>query len=68
MFKKSKLCDFKLILTLFYFIQNTMSDQNQAPRFDPPLQSNYFFPEFNSTKPGKKTLIIIILFLKNIIF
>lgn len=30
--------------------------QNQAPRFDPPLQANYFFPEYNLTKPGDTLL------------
>lgn len=26
--------------------------QNLAPRFEPSLQYNYFFPEYNSTQPG----------------
>lgn len=26
--------------------------QNQAPRFEPSLHSNYFFPEYNATKPN----------------
>ena len=35
-----------------------MCDQNQAPSFNPPLQSNYFFPEFNATKPGRICFLI----------
>ncbi len=27
--------------------------QNQAPKFEPSLHYNYFFPEYNVTKPGK---------------
>lgn len=40
------------VLIVFFQIQKSISAQNQAPRFEPPLESNYFFPEFNSTKPG----------------
>jgi hypothetical protein len=39
-------------LTLSTLIQLSTSSQNQAPRFYPPLQPNYFFPEYNVTKPG----------------
>ena len=54
MSKRSLAVNFKIIFTVFLFVRHTISDQNQAPRFDPPLQSNYFFPEFNATKPGKQ--------------
>ncbi len=30
----------------------TIKGQNQAPRFEPSLQYNYFFSEYNVTKPG----------------
>jgi hypothetical protein len=41
-----------VICSVFYSVKA----QNQAPRFDPPLQSNYFFHEFNKTKPGDTLL------------
>jgi hypothetical protein len=44
---------YNLIIYTCLLICNTSCSQNQAPRFNPPLQSNYFFPEFNSTRPGK---------------
>ena len=43
----------KLTFVIFFLLaKNTISAQNQAPRFDPPLQTNYFFAEYNTTKPG----------------
>ena len=47
-----------LIISSFFLLNNKVysSAQNQAPRFDPPLHSNYFFPEFNATKPGNYNL------------
>jgi hypothetical protein len=56
----STLLSFKLIYSIFLFVRPTIGDQNQAPKFDPPLQSNYFFPEFNATKPGKEKLILLV--------
>ncbi len=44
-----------LILVIFSIVC-TVNAQNQAPRFDPPLQSNYFFHEYNKTKPGDTLL------------
>lgn len=41
-----------LIFGLLVLGQTSASVQNQAPAFEPRLQSNYFFPEFNATKPG----------------
>ena len=41
---------FVLFLSIFNLLK--LSIQNHAPRFSPMLHSNYFFPEFNSTKPG----------------
>ena len=42
-----------IIITLGSIRKQTIKcENNQAPRFYPSLQSNYFFPEFNSTKPG----------------
>jgi hypothetical protein len=42
------------ILILINFLINNVvkGAQNEAPRFDPPLQANYFFAEFNVTRPG----------------
>ena len=40
-------CYFVFIFLIDYTLQN------QAPVFDPPLDSTYFFPEFNATKPGR---------------
>ena len=38
-----------LVLSIFAI---TKSNQNQAPFFHPQLDSTYFFPEYNFTKPG----------------
>ncbi|CAF0900840.1 unnamed protein product [Brachionus calyciflorus] len=48
---------FKIIVNLyvvvvFFLIKKSISAQNQAPKFDPPLQPNYFFPEYDAIKPG----------------
>ena len=43
---------FNLVLLQLLFSLQLIRAQNQAPRFEPLLQYNYFFPEFNSTKPG----------------
>jgi len=44
------------LLIVILSVSNLVNTQNQAPRFDPPLQSNYFFHEFNKTKPGDTLL------------
>jgi hypothetical protein len=41
------------------FIQ--VQAQNQPPRFEPALQSNYFFYEFNATRPGFVILACILI-------
>ena len=40
---------------LLIIFSNSLANcaQNQAPKFYPLLKSNYFFPEFNLTKPGE---------------
>ena len=38
-----------LVVLLFAI---TKTHQNQAPFFHPQLDSTYFFPEYNFTKPG----------------
>jgi hypothetical protein len=44
---------FRKFLLLFAIIKTLNGAQNEAPRFYPPLQTNYFFPEYNQTRPGQ---------------
>jgi hypothetical protein len=39
-------------IVISLLVDESTCSQNQAPRFYPSLQPNYFFPEYNLTKPG----------------
>ena len=42
-----------IVVVVVFLLVHLVRAQNQAPKFEPSLQYNYFFPEYNATKPGK---------------
>ena len=55
-FNQKRLALAKLLFVLLMNELVSARAQNQAPKFEPRLQSNYFFAEFNATKPGDTLL------------
>ena len=48
------------IFFIIIVLIQTIKGQNQAPRFEPSLQYNYFFSEYNATKQGNNLEYIIL--------